>query len=316
MEVKKLTSLTRSLVKPEDAPVKGAQPVADQLKQLTATSLSNTPSVAECKNYLAEVSTILDKCFDDSLSIKDILTGRATAIDELLTRLWHATLKDEADTAALIAVGGYGRAELHPFSDIDLLILTQKERKVSKVFKEALELFITALWDLGLDIGHSVRDLKMCKKMAKDDVTVMTNLIESRQITGNEELYSELNDLIHAKGLWPSTDFYRAKYREQQEQHEKFRKASYALEPNIKKSPGSLRDIQLIAWVTKRHYGVVSLNELVEERFLTEHEYQTLVACENYLWRLRFALHQVAGRGEDRLLFDYQMSGLGREVAH
>ena len=104
MEVKKLTSLTRSLVKPEDAPVKGAQPVADQLKQLTATSLSNTPSVAECKNYLAEVSTILDKCFDDSLSIKDILTGRATAIDELLTRLWHATLKDEADTAALIAV--------------------------------------------------------------------------------------------------------------------------------------------------------------------------------------------------------------------
>ncbi len=306
MEVEKLTSLTRSLVKPQDAPDKGSQPVAEQLDELIKQSLPDEPNLQQAKSYLTAISQLLDECFDASLPIDDILIGRAKAIDELLIRLWRTSINSECDDAALIAVGGFGRAELHPYSDIDLLILTHQERKVSKSLKENLEQFITALWDLGLDIGHSVRDIKTCTKMAKQDVTVMTNLIESRLIIGSQALFTDLNDMIDSKGLWPSTEFFSAKFNEQQEQHEKFRKASYALEPNIKKSPGSLRDIQLIGWVTKRHYGIGNLNDLAEERYLTEHEYQTLVSCESYLWRLRFALHQVAGRGEDRLLFDYQ----------
>jgi len=306
MEVKTLSSLTNSLVKPEDLEDTGATSVVDRMQAVIDSDLSDSPSVADCKQFLNRVSETLDHCFDESLPIRDILNGRATAIDELLIRLWNNTLKDEASEAALIAVGGYGRAELHPYSDIDLLILTAKTRKLSNSQKDAIEAFITALWDLGLDIGHSVRDIKACKSMAKEDVTVMTNLIESRLITGSDAFYDDLREMIQSRGLWPSTEFFKAKYKEQQEQHEKFLKASYALEPNIKKSPGSMRDIQLVGWVTKRHFGVNSLNELLAERFLTEHEYLTLQSCENYLWRLRFALHQVAGRGEDRLLFDHQ----------
>lgn len=280
--------------------------VLTKIEELAYERLSSSSTVTDFKQYLNATSQMLDSAFDQKHPVEDLLNGRALAVDLLLIEIWEQCSHSEQDKCALIAVGGFGRSELHPYSDIDLLILTPKEDDLTQEVKDSLSDFITHLWDLGLDIGHSVRDLDACMDMAKSDVTVMTNLLESRLIAGRVELFDELSVAIEKDDVWPSDEFFTAKYQEQRNRHEKFKKTSYALEPNIKKSPGALRDIQLVDWVTKRHFKVDGLKDLIEENFVTGHEYQTLHESELYLWRLRFALHQVAGRGEDRLLFDHQ----------
>ena len=280
--------------------------IQELIQDLLTKHLGNKPGVSDYKTYIEQISLMLDQAFDEKQPISRLLKARALATDELLTIIWQQAITEEGHGCSLIAVGGYGRSELHPYSDIDLLILTPKTSKISRSLKDGLERFVASLWDLGLDIGHSVRDIKSCYTMAKSDVTVMTNLMESRLIIGDEVAFDELQEKLNSKRLWPSKDFFTAKFQEQRNRHEKFKKTSYALEPNIKKSPGSLRDIQLISWVTKHHYNVDSLSELVDSDFVTGHEYQTLRQSELFLWRLRFALHQIAGRAEDRLLFDFQ----------
>ncbi|WP_448564423.1 [protein-PII] uridylyltransferase [Thalassotalea ganghwensis] len=250
--------------------------------------------------------------------ITNIVAARAQFVDSLLNKLWSQHHLDEYQIA-LLAVGGYGRGELHPHSDIDILLLTQEH--LEDDLQEKIATFITDLWDVKLDVGHSVRSISECIKRAESDITIATNLMEMRLICGNQALAEHLQPLLNEQDFWPSQRFFIAKRDEQQKRHEQYHGAAYTLEPNLKANPGGLRDIQTIGWVAKRHFLADSLAELVEHRYLTHDEYFELLECQDYLWRMRCALHFIAGRSENRLLFDYQadvatLMGFGDQGKH
>jgi len=256
----------------------------------------------------------LQKAFEHN-DVNDLLNARAVFVDAILAKLWCQHHLDEFQIS-LVAVGGYGRGELHPFSDVDILLLTQNGIELE--LEEKISTFITQLWDIKLDIGHSVRSIKECLKQAINDVTVATNLMEMRQIAGNEALTQQLLPLLSEDDFWTSEKFFIAKRNEQKKRHQQYHGAAFTLEPNLKASPGGLRDIQTIAWVAKRHFLADSLEELVEHQYLYPNEFAELIEAQDYLWRMRFALHFVAKRSENRLLFDYQadvakMMGFGDE---
>lgn len=230
----------------------------------------------------------------------------AWLIDELLVRAWKAYLHlaPAKMPLALIAVGGYGRGELHPASDVDILLLLK--RGDGKKIAAFAEPFLRLLWDLGLEIGHSVRSLSDCTREAKKDVTIATNLMETRLLAGDAKLFAKMRKATGPKKIWPIKKFFEAKRDEQRARHARFDDTAYNLEPNIKEGPGGLRDIQTVAWVTQRHFGTQQLHELVEHNFLSEHEHRSLVRGRDFLWEVRAGLHHLAGRKEERLLFDHQ----------
>ncbi|MDX2369340.1 MAG: [protein-PII] uridylyltransferase [Colwellia sp.] len=247
--------------------------------------------------------------------VNDLLVARAAFVDATLSKLWSQHHLNEFQIS-LIAVGGYGRGELHPYSDVDILLLTQNN--IDTELEEKISSFVTQLWDIKLDIGHSVRSIEECLKQAVNDVTVATNLMEMRQVAGNKPLIEQLLPLLNEDEFWTSEKFFIAKRKEQEKRHLQYHGAAYTLEPNIKASPGGLRDIQTIAWVAKRHFLADSFEELVEHHYLFPNELAELIEAQDYLWRMRFALHFVAKRNENRLLFDYQtdvakMMGFGDE---
>jgi [protein-PII] uridylyltransferase len=227
---------------------------------------------------------------------------RAWLIDQILNHVWE--ILDFPDTTTLIAGGGYGRYELHPASDIDLMILLKNPTDES--LTERISNFIRFLWDIGLDVGPSVRTLEECVQAAKQDITVMTNLIEMRYLVGSVNLFKEIQVLTSPEHIWNSKDFFEAKIAEQEKRHLKYHDSAYNLEPNVKEGPGGLRDIHTIGWVAKRHFGAYTLYGLVQHGFLTSAEYEKLRNAQNFYWKIRCLLHSIAGRKEDRLLFDYQ----------
>ena len=259
--------------------------------------------VAQIRTALTQASSQLDKMFIDNTPIRELVNGRAAIVDALLQSLWNSHFDKPLDIA-LAAVGGYGRGELHPASDIDLLILLghTDDEEIAML----LSSFITLLWDIGLHVGQSVRTLQECSEESKKDITVATNLMEARFLCGNSKLVDQMLEQTGPQNMWPSDLFFKAKWLEQQRRHLKYDDTAHSLEPNVKEGPGGLRDMQMIGWVAKRHFCVPSLRGLVKHHFLTQSEYQTLKKEEAHLWRVRFALHMTTGRAEDRLLFDYQ----------
>ena len=231
-----------------------------------------------------------------------LVRAAAHFTDAVLQRAWSQFLPADA-AASLVAVGGYGRGELHPASDIDLLILTAGDPQALATHIEPLVMF---LWDIGLEVGHSVRSLEQCVDEARADITVTTNLLESRLLAGDAGLFERLVEATGPQRIWPSREFFSAKLEEQRQRHAKFDDSGHNLEPNIKENPGGLRDIQTIGWVAKRHFGVSTMQALVEHGFLNDHEYQQLKRGEEHLWRVRYALHVLTGCHEDRLLFEHQ----------
>jgi [protein-PII] uridylyltransferase len=165
---------------------------------------------------------------------------------------------------------------------------------------------VTALWDIGLEAGHSVRNLAQCREEASADLTVATTLMEARLLAGPEALFTAMQDIIAPDEMWPSDRYFEEKRKEQIVRHHRYHDTAYNLEPNVKGSPGGLRDIQMIGWVAKRHFGASTLAELVEHNFLSPGQLQRLEDGQAFLWRIRFALHILTGRREDRLLFDHQ----------
>lgn len=256
------------------------------------------------RQALEDSKKILQGRFLGGSGAYEAVTSRAWLIDEILTHAWRQFAWDAHDTPALVAVGGYGRRELHPASDIDLLLLFQKE--VNETNKSAVEGFLTFLWDIGLEVGHGVRNLEECGKEAAADITVVTNLLEARLLIGSPALFNAMRETISTDKIWSGKAFFEAKLEEQHKRYSRFHDTAYNLEPNIKESPGGLRDLQLIGWVTKRHFGADTLHDLVYYGFLSEEEYHTLNEAQEFLWSIRCLLHAVAGRREDRLGFDYQ----------
>lgn len=247
----------------------------------------------------------LIESFRDGVSATELIRRRADFMDEILSLAFRLFLAEHAGQLALAAVGGYGRQELHPHSDIDILLVRESAGTENLELDATIASFLSFLWDIGLKLAQSVRTLDECVEQARADQTVMTNQLESRLITGSQTLFDTLWERIGPEHIWPSEEFFEAKMAEQAARYVKYHDTAYNLEPNIKEGPGGLRDIQNMNWIIKRHYNSRSLN-LVREGWLTEAEYEELIKARDFLWEIRFALHAITDRCEDRLLFEYQ----------
>ena len=271
---------------------------------LDVSIFAEKDSLQQFKNLLKLKDIELRKLFNPQQSVSRLLKDKSDFIDKILSCCWQHFLGKYVKQLSLIAVGGYGRRELFPYSDIDIVVLLDSEDTTP--YQEALANFFTFLWDIGLKPGQSVRTIKQCIEAAISDQTVITSLMENRLITGNNALYKALNQEISPDKIWPSDMFFSAKMEEQRLRYAKFHDTAYNLEPNIKEGPGGLRDRQVIAWVFKRHYNSSTLKELIKYGFLPKSEYLELVKALEVLWRIRYALHLLTNRCEDRLIFDYQ----------
>ncbi|WP_413284976.1 bifunctional uridylyltransferase/uridylyl-removing protein GlnD [Vibrio sp. MA40-2] len=272
------------------------------LSPLQFTDSQLTPN--DIKNQLDLLSEYQNEQFLNHQPVTDLVFARSEYMDQLLQRLWTFYGFSELDNLSLVAVGGYGRSELHPLSDIDILILSQKE--LPKELGSKISEFITFLWDLKLEVGHAVRTIKQCSEVGSSDLTVATNLQEARLLCGCEDTFLKLKLLVLSESFWPSVDFCQQKITEQKERHARYHDTTYNLEPDIKSSPGGLRDIHTLSWIARRHFGATSLLEMSKYGFLTDAEYRELVECQDYLWRIRFALHMELKRYDNRLTFAHQ----------
>ena len=261
------------------------------------------PATACFKRCLEKVSSHLESAFLERTPVELLVAARARMVDEVLLRAWSHHLGQPPELS-LVAVGGYGRGELHPASDIDVMVLTPETG--ADPWSRQLEAFFTFLWDIGLEVGQSVRSVAQCEQEAAADVTVATTLMESRLLTGSLEGFQQMLERTGPDRIWSSRDFFAAKRKEQLQRHHRYYDTAYNLEPNVKGGPGGLRDIQIIGWVAKRHFGAETLDELVSQGFLTRKELRRLRAGQTFLWTVRFALHIFTKRREDRLLFDHQ----------
>jgi len=233
-----------------------------------------------------------------------LLSHLARLVDRTLHTLWDAHAMPRG--AALVAVGGYGRAELFPHSDIDVLLLLPVSPSVTgdDGLAPSVEGFISACWDIGLEIGSSVRTVEECTEEARRDVTVQTSLLEARFLCGSRQRFDELERTTHEHIDVPA--FVTAKMLEMRQRHTKHEDTPYALEPNCKESPGGLRDLQVVLWLARAARLGRSWHELARNGLLTAFEARQLQRNEGVLKLIRTRLHQIAGRREDRLVFDLQ----------
>ena len=236
-------------------------------------------------------------------NIEDLLAERSSFMDELIREVWQQHIPARAaNDLSLLAVGGYGRGELFPHSDIDLLILARRPQR----WADELGAFLRVLYDLNLEVGHSVRRLSECKQYARGDITVATAMFERRRLIGSAKLADKLDSLLSSRRLWPPDQFFRAKRDEQSDRHRQFDNVDYGLEPNLKSSPGGLRDLQTVMWVFQRQFGTTNPKDLEALGALSQQERVWLEDGRRFLWWVRFGLHLVAGRKDDRLQFEHQ----------
>ncbi len=262
-------------------------------------------TLVDTRAALETADADLKRRFSAGESVIRLVHERARIVDDILRDLWHTHAPELADTVALVAVGGYGRGELHPYSDVDIMLLLPPNFNPSG--NDALSAFVTSLWDAGLEVGHSVRTVDQCCLESAADLTVATTLMEARLLDGPKPLFRAMEDAVGPDRVWPSNRFFEEKRKEQIARHHRYDDTAYKLEPNVKGSPGGLRDIQMIGWVAKRHFGCATFRELVDHQFLTPGQLKRLQEGRAFLWRVRFALHILTGRREDRILFDYQI---------
>ncbi len=262
-------------------------------------------SIQSKKNSDQEFINWLKKRKSGVSGIENFLRNRSNTIDNLISSIWVTSNLSERENICLFAVGGYGRQELHPYSDIDLLILYKG--KLNKNTRTAIESFISQLWDHELDLGHSVRSTYEEEKIVTSDLEAFTNLLESRFLFGDQRLESVTKAIIERKNIWKKEKFLLNKIEEQEQRHKKYDNTEYNLEPNIKSSPGGLRDIHILNWLllnySRKNHRLRNL-----EKILSKAEIKELNKSKLWLWTLRYLLHKEAGREEDRLLLNYQLS--------
>lgn len=278
-------------------------PTLQQLvKRIQKQLRTGNDVAAQSTKAILEVRQKIFKLFKSGNDVEKLILCYCEVMDSVLIALWHHFKPSK--NMSLGAVGGYGRKELLPQSDIDLLLLIKDEP--SEQDKHFIESFLSSLWDLGLDIGHSVRTPFECGIEAKKDITIATNLLEARLLVGNQCLYSSMLEATTADVVFPGDLFYKEKLEERENRHNKYDRTAYKLEPNVKESPGGLRELHLIGWLSKRYFKSSKLHDLYDLGYLYKEEFQALSAARVRLLEIRFALHFIVNRHEDRLLFENQ----------
>jgi len=268
--------------------------------------------VAATRASLAASDAQLAARFDNNDDIDALLAARAQGIDAIVQSAWRRCI-DDATELALFAVGGYGRGELFPQSDIDLLVLA--EPPVQTQHADALARFFALLWDAGLPVGHAVRSIAESTLAARDDITVLTAMLEARPLVSRPDDADRLAAAVSPESIWPPHDYFLAKREEQRLRHARFGDTSDNLEPNLKEGPGGLRDLQTLRWMALRVVGSHDLESLVALGQLGADEYRTLNRERRALAKLRYGLHLVAKKREERLRFDHQKS-LAARLGH
>ncbi|MGD0866218.1 MAG: [protein-PII] uridylyltransferase [Rhizomicrobium sp.] len=226
--------------------------------------------------------------------------------DFAVKHFYYAQNPTESERISVVATGGYGRGQLAPGSDIDLLFV--RPYKQTAWGESVIEFILHMLWDMGLKVGHATRSLAECVRLAKQDITIRTALLEARYLWGDKGLYDELR-----KKFWSDVatgngqDFVEAKLAERDQRHLRHGESRYLVEPNIKEGKGGLRDLQTLYWIGKYLFHVEDAAALVDHNVFTREEYKTFQKAEAFLWNVRFELHYIAGRAEERLSFDVQL---------
>ena len=255
--------------------------------------------IAELRESLRNDRLTLEQSFLKSGKAAQLLGAHSKLIDEYLGDVWQQLALP--DSLSLVAVGGYGRAELYPKSDIDLLILLDAEPDTG--LQQKLHDLISMLWDIGLEVSHSIRTVAQCMSEAAD-ITVQTNLLEARLLVGDADLYQQMHDSLRQQ--LDQRKFFLAKQHEQQQRHARFLDSDFNLEPNLKESPGGLRDLQTITWICRAAGIATRWAELAAEGLITPVEARQIAAHDTLLQTLRIRLHYLAKRREDRLIFEFQ----------
>ena len=258
------------------------------------------PDVRHWRGLLAARREALRADFFARGDPQRLLRGLARATDEVVVHVWReAALPADA---ALVAVGGYGRGQLFPHSDVDLLILLPKT--ADGACTEAIERLLTALWDIGVELSHAVRTVDECAAGMAADATVRTSLLEHRVLAGSRRLHAAFAQMFER--TLDVRAFYDAKALEQQQRHLRHHDAAYNLEPNVKESPGGLRDLQTVIWIARAAKVGRTWRELAHDGLITPAEARAVARQERTIADLRVRLHYLAGRREDRLVFDLQ----------
>ena len=260
----------------------------------------NKTELSQLKKLYEEKFTHYCERFLKNHNSQAYLRNQTLLVDRLLINVWQNLSIDK--NIVLVAVGGYGRKELFPFSDVDILIVFEKKITVND--QEAISQFITNCWDLGLKIGHSVRNIKQTKQEFNADISTATNLIESRFLIGSSIVFHKMNQAIN--NALSVKRFYKLKLQEQANRHRKFRDSAYQLEPNIKESPGGLRDLHMIRWLSISQGKGGTFKEMFENNLIDKIELNKIQLHETKITKRRILLHILAKRTEDRLVFDVQ----------
>lgn len=293
-----------------------ARPALPRLPAAVSRSGISPEARLALRQWLGDVDRWFADAFRDGVPADALVPLRAETLQRLLRHIWIAIV-GEAAGAALYAVGGFGRGEQFPRSDIDLLVLVEAPPQGS--LARSLETLFTCLWDFGLKPGHAVRTLEQCRELAARDASVYTSLLDGRRLAGSERFDAGWSSLREDETLWPPADYLAAKRQEQEQRYARYNDTAYNLEPNLKDGPGGLRSLHVIAWLGQRLFGVGDWRELEAQDLLGSAEVAAIDAARSVLWRTRFALHLLAPRLEDRLLFDYQRElarRLGYEDEH
>ncbi len=257
------------------------------------------------KNTVKQFKEKLREEFDQKTSISTIVRKLVAFIDDLIISLFLKNQLDQDDNFCLLALGSYGRRELLPYSDIDLLLLHPD--KIPEVQLQRAQTFIQDCWDVGLEISHQITNVTSCAELASRDVTVISSIMDMFLLCGRGSLMEELRYQTQTLHMWTSQDYFQAKIQEQKKRDAKYGETAYNLEPNVKYGPGGLRDLQILLSIGKRHFNLKKLADGIEYGFITDKEYEKLMQCQHFLWRVRFALHSLAEKAEERLSFDYQI---------
>ncbi|MCF1437243.1 MAG: [protein-PII] uridylyltransferase [Shewanella sp.] len=263
---------------------------------------SKNNDISDIKQALAEQLEYLDKnCADHA--IREVLQARSDCFDSLLTALWqYYGFKDTG--LSLNAIGGYGRRTLHPYSDVDICVL--HKAPLSPQLEEKLSAFITTLWDFNITLGHGVLSIDQAMTLCAEDVTAATSMLDMRRLAGEPEHGQTISATLLGGDIHTSEAFFKLKQEEQTRRHNKSSGSGFSLEPNLKTSPGGLRDIQTLGWIANKHFGSHNEQSLRTMGFFTADEFAELMEAQHFIWRVRWALHMAVRRSENRLLIDNQ----------